>query len=528
MCTAKPGALIILWPWCLILLLSLSRHNAYAFSQSAIPGSFLSQRQHKGIVSSLRQHHQTFEKPAENVGRHSLCTVCKGQNLPADANVEMCKKNGDECNPIFHRRRLTLITLLSIGVSGAGISAEASSSGNTAIYQAAESARLQAQEACKESWALDWRSTGRGSLCLEPGGYLWRKIDESIRKPAGPKGFMQAEAMYSKPFIVYLGRFLLNFDSRFRGWWLQRQLALPSGNAENDHALLQKDFSHFIASVEYGLSAYKGPDGPMRLGEQLFQAYAGVDNLAREQLAILFSLQQFSQPQSIIERCALHGAIMIRPAGWTEQPHTGDVWQQAVRTIRDTTFSRRRGVLPSLLPHNMPLHKCKGGTYMPAATVGEYDLGFRGAAPVKRERQVTPAVYTLFALSGMVGCAGMHTIVVPLDVVKTREQVSPGRYGTSLVDGIKIIWREEGINGVTSGIVPTVLGYSWYGMTVYPGYEFLKRLFAAIAGEAADSMYHVYIVLLAGACSTAVACIGVCPAGSSFASVWAHSVHRHT
>jgi len=44
------------------------------------------------------------------------------------------------------------------------------------------------------------------------------------------------------------------------------------------------------------------------------------------------------------------------------------------------------------------------------------------------------------------------------------------------------------------------------------GYEMFKRSFVAIAGEANDALYHVPLILAAGAASTAIACLGVCPA----------------
>jgi len=82
----------------------------------------------------------------------------------------------------------------------------------------------------------------------------------------------------------------------------------------------------------------------------------------------------------------------------------------------------------------------------------------------------------LFALSGAFGCALTHSLVIPLDVVKTRLQTSPEQYkGANLVSGLQLIYREEGLGGGLQGLLsgwePTVLGYLWYGITVYPGYE---------------------------------------------------------
>lgn len=62
------------------------------------------------------------------------------------------------------------------------------------------------------------------------------------------------------------------------------------------------------------------------------------------------------------------------------------------------------------------------------------------------------------------------------------------------------------------GIGPTLAGYLWYGITVYPGYELFKRLFIDMVGPLNAALFRVPLVLAAGATATTIACIGVCPA----------------
>lgn len=62
------------------------------------------------------------------------------------------------------------------------------------------------------------------------------------------------------------------------------------------------------------------------------------------------------------------------------------------------------------------------------------------------------------------------------------------------------------------GFGPTLAGYLWYGVTVYPGYELFKRLFMELAGPLNAAIFRVPLVLGAGAAATCFACIGVCPA----------------
>ena len=69
------------------------------------------------------------------------------------------------------------------------------------------------------------------------------------------------------------------------------------------------------------------------------------------------------------------------------------------------------------------------------------------------------------------------------------------------------------------GLGPTLTGYLWYGVTVYPGYELFKRLFIELAGPLNAALFRVPLVLAAGASATCFACIGVCPAEVGVASV---------
>lgn len=62
------------------------------------------------------------------------------------------------------------------------------------------------------------------------------------------------------------------------------------------------------------------------------------------------------------------------------------------------------------------------------------------------------------------------------------------------------------------GLGPTLTGYLWYGITVYPGYELFKRLYIGLAGPLNAGVFRVPLVLAAGASATLFACIGVCPA----------------
>lgn len=71
---------------------------------------------------------------------------------------------------------------------------------------------------------------------------------------------------------------------------------------------------------------------------------------------------------------------------------------------------------------------------------------------------------------------------------------------------------QEGWPMLLQGLGPTLVGYLWYGITVYPGYELFKRLFTGLVGPLNAALFRVPLVLAAGAAATCFACIGVCPA----------------
>ncbi|GMH81151.1 hypothetical protein TL16_g08842 [Triparma laevis f. inornata] len=64
----------------------------------------------------------------------------------------------------------------------------------------------------------------------------------------------------------------------------------------------------------------------------------------------------------------------------------------------------------------------------------------------------------------------------------------------------------KGKGGVFKGLKPTILGYAYYGATVYPTYELLKIFYSE--GTADPTI----VSLLSGASAAVIASIGLCPA----------------
>ncbi|CAM9556013.1 unnamed protein product [Ectocarpus sp. 13 AM-2016] len=311
----------------------------------------------------------------------------------------------------------------------------------------------------------------------------------------------QADETYGQEFVAYLARFLLNYDEGCREYFKGKlDCTLP----RRDGSHVWEEFRGFVAAVGLGLHEFQGSKGARELLESLSRKYAS--DGAPQQLAMLFSLLPPDvQPVPGIK------SLLSFPTG-------GASGFRAVRSSafdKDVDLKSIFGKSPSaLLPEELrPRYdEGVGAFFVPGVPQqAEMAFGARGPFPTSKERILTAADFAVFAACGAVGCTSTHLTVIPLDVVKTRLQTDPGRY-SGLAGGVTTIAKEEGWMMLMQGFGPTLAGYFWYGITVYPGYELFKRLFMQLVGPLNAALFRVPLVLAAGAAATSIACIGVCPA----------------
>ncbi|CAM9928194.1 unnamed protein product, partial [Hapterophycus canaliculatus] len=319
----------------------------------------------------------------------------------------------------------------------------------------------------------------------------------------------QADETYGQGFVAYLARFLLNYDEGCREYFKGKlDCALP----KRDGSHVWEEFRGFVASVGLGLNRFQGPNGTRELCESLSRKYAsGGRDGAPQQLAMLFSLLPPEvQPVRSVK------SLLSFPTGAA----SGFRAVKATDGDGELDLESIFGESPSaLLPEELrPRYdEAVGSFFVPGVPrqAGRSDVqtafGSRGPFPISKERSLTAGDFALFAACGAVGCTLTHTTVIPLDVVKTRLQTDPGRYA-GLAQGVTTIAEEEGWMMLMQGLGPTLAGYFWYGITVYPGYELFKRLFIELVGPLNAALFRVPLVLAAGASATFFACIGVCPA----------------
>ena len=125
------------------------------------------------------------------------------------------------------------------------------------------------------------------------------------------------------------------------------------------------------------------------------------------------------------------------------------------------------------------------------------EFGPRGRSPIERERQLDVASYLRFCLSGAVCCAGVHLIVTPIDVLKTKVQTNPEKY-PGAVAAFKKVVADDGIGGFFAGWLVTFMGWFVWGGFTYSLTEQLRRYFTEYAGTQASGL-EVPIILFSSA-----------------------------
>jgi solute carrier family 25 (mitochondrial phosphate transporter), member 3 len=110
-------------------------------------------------------------------------------------------------------------------------------------------------------------------------------------------------------------------------------------------------------------------------------------------------------------------------------------------------------------------------------------------------------------LGGALACGPTHTLVTPLDVVKTRRQIDSSRYKSNL-SAWRQIFKAEGMRGVFFGWSPTFVGYSFQGMGKYGLYEVFKHVYG---DELAPNVNRTLVFLGASATAEFFADLFLCP-----------------
>ncbi|CAE7226816.1 mcfN [Symbiodinium natans] len=360
---------------------------------------------------------------------------------------------------------------------------------------------------------------------------------------------------YPPAFVAYLARLLLARDERCAAWWA----GAKSAGTETPQEL----FARFEASVAKTLAErWRGKAGA--LAAALIKRFGGRFPFdAEQQIRLCFGLlsedvlrgsffdQNFSTDRDevmevflamdrdgngMLTRDEIQDTFQSIGDGWLSKPEVEQMLKEALANSNgevdvagfkaavaaSLTAPRARAAqgLPdaewwrdpaALLPAPM-LTNATSAVLQEAHEKYSQDGGIQ-AQPLQREKPLNFRIYALFTLAGALACTMTHVALVPLDVVKTLQQTEPSRFSNLglLAAGHRLV-KENGVSGLFLGFWPTMAGYTWYGASVFPGYELFKRKLMEVVGPRKAVSLRVPTILLAGAMATFFACIGVCPA----------------
>jgi len=123
----------------------------------------------------------------------------------------------------------------------------------------------------------------------------------------------------------------------------------------------------------------------------------------------------------------------------------------------------------------------------------------------------TVGYYLKGALAGGLCCGVTHGALTPVDVVKTRMQLSPEVYNDGMVGGFRKVIASEGAGALLTGLAPTAVGYFIQGGFKFGGVEVFKVALTKHYGDQAawDNQVPIYLAAAAGA--EFIADVFLCP-----------------
>ena len=116
------------------------------------------------------------------------------------------------------------------------------------------------------------------------------------------------------------------------------------------------------------------------------------------------------------------------------------------------------------------------------------------------------------AVSGAISCSVTHSIVVPIDVVKTRMQTDPTLAGKSTLAAGQAVVRSGGRKVLLQGLAATFSGYWLQGFCKFGFYDLIKSSAnKLIADERTAQLYRLPILIASSALAEVVASWALCP-----------------
>lgn len=93
-----------------------------------------------------------------------------------------------------------------------------------------------------------------------------------------------------------------------------------------------------------------------------------------------------------------------------------------------------------------------------------------------QDKDIGAFEYIQSALAGALSCSITHSLVVPLDVIKTKIQTNPNFANMNLYRVMVSVIRDHGISSLTQGLAATSSGYFLQGACKFGFYEYFKNV----------------------------------------------------
>ena len=105
------------------------------------------------------------------------------------------------------------------------------------------------------------------------------------------------------------------------------------------------------------------------------------------------------------------------------------------------------------------------------------------------------------------GCASIsHGIATPFDVIKTKIQAQPDTYNSGFLNTAQSLIQNEGIGSLSTGLVPTLVGFGLEGSVKFGVYESLKPVCMSLLQSDEKTLPYLLASIAAGAVASTMLC----------------------